>query len=345
MKNTHIPTIRDVARAAGVSTTTVSRILNGISGFPQETVNLVKQVAADLQYTPHTAARGLVTRKTYTIGLVVNEISTPFLPPFLSSLEKVVREAGYRFLIYCSQWSETSGPDIFHPIGAHNTDGLIIFSGSLAQSQISRLYELNFPMVFIHHHPQANMNIPHLVFDNLSGARSAVDHLIEVHGYQRIAYLRGPENEEDSTWRELGYRQSLEAHGISVDERLIGMGAFDELVACQTVQHWLDEGLPFDAIFSGDDEAASGVVLCLRRAGVKVGIEVGVVGFDDIDLARHISPALTTVRSPIHESGKIVGEMLLQLINTGKTSAEIVLPVKLIIRQSCGCKEDANSGS
>jgi LacI family transcriptional regulator len=118
---------------------------------------------------------------------------------------------------------------------------------------------------------------------------------------------------------------------------MIAMGAFDEQVACGVIQQMVNEGLDFDAVFAGDDEAAMGVIECLDQAGVRIPDQVAVVGFDDVDFVRHLSPALTTVHSPILDAGRIAGQILIDLIRTGQTVQETILPVELAIRKSCGC--------
>jgi DNA-binding LacI/PurR family transcriptional regulator len=166
-----------------------------------------------------------------------------------------------------------------------------------------------------------------------------VDHLIEVHGRQRIVFMRGPENNEDSFWRETGYRQSLEAHGISYEPQLVLAGEFERTVAQASMEKFLALGIPFDAVFSGDDESAVGVLTALREAGKRVPEDVSVVGFDDQRMAAYLNPPLTTVRAPTEEVGRIATEQLVKLIRTGQADQLILLPTELIFRRSCGCNE------
>jgi DNA-binding LacI/PurR family transcriptional regulator len=190
----------------------------------------------------------------------------------------------------------------------------------------------------LHQTPPKNLNIPVITIENKDGAQKLVDHLIEVHGCHRIAFLRGPEGHEDSTWRERGYRESLETHGIPFDETLVATGGFDESEAMSAVSQWLLDELEFDAIFAGDDDAALGVFTALQRAGRIIPDVVAVVGFDDVPLSRFMSPPLTTVRAPTEQTGKDAVKQLVHLIRGESAESITLLPTELIVRNSCGCK-------
>jgi len=164
-----------------------------------------------------------------------------------------------------------------------------------------------------------------------------VDHLIEVHGRRRIGFLHGPTGNEDSYWRERGYLESLAAHDIPVNPELISAGQFADAPAQAIVEDWISRGLVFDAIFSGDDDAATGVLMALRQADLRVPEDVAVVGFDDLSYARLFVPSLTTVRAPIETAGLIAARQLISLIQTGAAEMHTLLPTEPVIRQSCGC--------
>jgi DNA-binding LacI/PurR family transcriptional regulator len=176
-----------------------------------------------------------------------------------------------------------------------------------------------------------------VVFENKAGAQKMTDHLLEAHAYNRIAFLAGPEGNEDARWRELGYCESLAAHGIPPDPVLIRSGGFDEQVAFQTVAAWVAEGRTFDAIFAADDDSAYGAIRALQQAGLRVPEDVPVVGFDDSPTSRLFSPPLTTVRAPIEQAGHRAAALLGQLIRGGETEIEVLLPTELVVRRSCGC--------
>lgn len=330
-------TIADVAERAHVSIATVSRVINQTAPVAEETAARVRTAIAELNYRPSAAARGLASRKTNLVGFLVTEISAPFFTPILRGIEAGAREAGLGLLIHCTQDEPSSSLKFHRPMGPHNTDGLLVFAGSLEDAEITYLYGIDFPVVLLHQAPPDSLNIPYVTFENKSGARQMVDHLIEVHSYRRIAFLRGPENQEDSYWRELGYRESLEAHGIPFDPALVGMGGFDQHIAQAPVEEWLREGVQIDAIFAGDDDAATGVIMALQRAGKRVPEDIAVVGFDDVHLAHYLMPPLTTVRAPVEQAGREAIQQLVRLIRTGQANPLVLLPTELVIRRSCGC--------
>jgi LacI family transcriptional regulator len=331
-------TIADVAQRAGVSIATVSRVINRTGPVAEETAAQVQVAIAELNYVPHAAARGLASRRTDTLGLLVSSISSPFLVPLLRGIEIGAREAGFSLLIHSTQDGAGQVPRPRRPLGEHNSDGLLVYVSTLDEAELRYLYSLRFPMVLLYQTPPDSLQIPHVNFENKAGARKLVDHLIEVHGYRRIAFLRGPESEEDSHWREKGYLEALAAHTIPFDPGLIGLGGFDEQVAQRSVERWLEEGLPMDAIFAGDDDAAVGVIQALQQAGKEVPQDVAVVGFDDVHLAHYLMPPLTTVRTPVEQSGREAVRQLVQLIHTGHAEQQILLPTELVIRRSCGCE-------
>ena len=332
----HPPTIADVAHHAQVSIATVSRVLNEKVPVAPEKAERVRIAIEELQFVPRTAARVLASRKTGNIGLVLPEISGAFFSPMLKGIEVGLRQAGYDLLIHSTQVHHEGLPHRL--LGEHNTDGLIVFTGSLDVMELSRLNRINFPVVLLHQTPPENLSIPVITIENKSGAEMLIDHLIEVHNRRWIVYLQGAEGHEDSVWRERGYRESLEKHGISFNPELIGMGGFDDEEAFATIQEMLLDGVEFDAVFAGDDDAAMGVFRALKLAGRVIPDDVSVVGFDDIPFARHMSPALTTVHAPIEEVGREAVCQLLNLIEGKQAESLTLMRTELVVRESCGCK-------
>ena len=330
-------TIADVAKKAGVSTATVSRVINQNAPVAAATATRVWAAIDALNYHPSAAARGLASRRTGVIGLLADDISAPFFVPILRGIETAARAAGYGLLIHATPGVANDGPGFRRPMGPHNTDGMLVFAASLDDEELVDLHGRGFPLVLLHRAPPPGLDIPYVTFENKSGARSLVDHLIEVHGYRRIAFLRGPEGHEDSYWRELGYRASLEAHDIPFDPALVSTGGFNQSQARDAIRRWLNEGVTMDAIFAGDDEAATGAIIAIQEAGRRVPEDIAVVGFDDVHLAHPWMPPLTTVRAPVEEAGREAARQLIRLIQTRKTEPLIRLSTELIIRRSCGC--------
>lgn len=331
------PTILDVAKLANVSISTVSRVVNNSAPVAESTVQQVWQAIKALEYVPSAAARSLAGRRTATIGLYLPQISGAFFASLLHGLEIGVRGSGYDLLIHANPNVSRNGQLASLPLGEHNADGLLIFTGCVPDAEIIRLHDRGYPLLLLFSTAPADAKIPCVNVENKSGTRQLINHLIEVHGYRQIAFLRGPVGNEDGDWREKGYKEALTAHGIPFNPDLIGAGNFAPEDAGQTVANWLRSGLQFDAIFAGNDDAATGALMALRQAGLNVPGDVAVVGFDDLPYASALTPPLTTVRVPVETIGLLASRQLVELIQTGTAELHTLLPNELVIRQSCGC--------
>jgi DNA-binding LacI/PurR family transcriptional regulator len=329
-------TIIDVARQAGVSIATVSRVLNGTAPVDAATAERVRLTVAELSYIPHAAARTLASRRTNTIGLVLPQIQGAFFQPLVRGVEEGARENGFNLLIHT-----TRNPNLEHlpsqRLAEHNTDGLLAFTNSLDDDELARLEAASFPLVLLYQTPPAGLKIPYVTIENQAGARDLVDHLIRVHGRRRIVYLKGPAEHEDSEWREKGYREALKTHGIPFDPRRVRTGGFYREDVVRVLQEIHSQGLDFDAVFAGDDDAAIGAYQFLRQSGVRIPQDVSVVGFDDQFFASTLIPPLTTVRAPTEQVGREAACMLVALLQGQPVDNQRVLPVEVILRESCGC--------
>jgi LacI family transcriptional regulator, galactose operon repressor len=331
------PTIADVARHAEVSTATVSRVLNATGPVHEETAERVRASVEALNYVPHAAARTLASRKTNTIGLLLPEIGGAFFQPLVRGVEAGVGERSFNLLIHTTQMPRP-GNAPRRPLGEHNTDGLLIFTDSVDLRELNRLNSIGFPVVLLHQTPPKTLKIPYITIENRSGAQKIVEHLITIHNRRRILFLQGPDGHEDSSLREKGYRDALNANGLTFDPALITRGGFNRDEARETLDQLLLDGLDFDAVFSGDDDSAVGVLQALRQAGRKVPEEISVVGFDDQMFASTLTPPLTTVRAPTEQVGREAVHVLVRMIRGETFESRLVLPTSLVIRESCGCQ-------
>ncbi|NJC98721.1 MAG: LacI family transcriptional regulator [Anaerolineales bacterium] len=332
-------TIRDVARKAGVSVATVSRYINRNAPVSSEVAKRLEQVMTELNYVPHAAARHLASRKTRVVGLLLNNLHNDFFVPLLNGVEAVVRKNDYNLIIatYHANIRNQTAP----PIGPHNTDGMLVFSDGLTDDDLIRLHITNFPMVLVHRTSPASVSIPSVTVDNIEVTRKLIEHFIKVHGKRRILFLRGPIHQEDSVLRERAYRSALQANGIPIDEDLILNGEFERDIAYEAMNEFLgnEAQVAFDAVFTGDDDAAIGVLKSLHEHGIQIPEEVAVIGFDDLGFAPFLNPPLTTVRAPTEQVGRIATERLFGILNDHPSDEEIILPTDLIIRRSCGCQQ------
>lgn len=331
-------TIRDVAREADVSVATVSRFINQTVPVSEDVARRIQSVMKELRYSPHVAARNLATNRANAIGLMVSfNIYGDFFGPMLNGIESVVGEHGLNLLISSNNLSLRGGRGGSMPLGPTNTDGLIIYADSMDDADIRHLYGQEFPMVMVYRTPGEGLKIPCVNIENKAASYKIVDHMIKVHGRRRIIYLRGPEGQQDSYWRELGYRKALEENGIPYDPMLVLPGEFERHIAAMTITDALLNGLEFDAVFAGDDDAAVGVLGALRDTGKRVPRDISVVGFDDQRTSSYLTPALTTVRAPTLEVGRVAAQQLINLMREGEADCETLLPTEIVIRESCGC--------
>lgn len=331
-------TIRDVARKASVSVATVSRYINKNAPVSTEVGERLDQVMTELRYVPHAAARHLASRKTRVIGLLLNNLHNDFFVPLLNGVEAVVRKKGYNLIV--ATYHANSRSHTQPPIGPHNTDGLLVFSDGLMDDDLVSLTEGGFPMVLVHRTPPPHLSIPSVTVENINITQQLVEHLIKEHGKRRILFLRGPLYQEDSIRREAGYRSALQANGIPVDENLILNGDFERDIAYEVVNTFLssESRLDFDSVFTGDDDAAIGVLKSLHEHGIRIPDDVAVIGFDDLGFAPFLNPPLTTVRAPTEAVGQIATERLFGLLENNPSDEVIVLPTEIIYRRSCGCQ-------
>jgi LacI family transcriptional regulator len=330
-------TIRDVAKQAGVSVATVSRYINHNAPISNEIATKVQKVMDELEYVPLQAARHLATHKTGMVGLLSFSIEYGFFGPLVTGLEGFLKENGYNLLIATydpNSKKEAATP----PIGPQNTDGVVVFSDTLDEEQLSDWYGMQFPVVLVHRTSPASVPIPCVNVENNASSYKIVEHLIETHGRRQIVFVRAPGHQEDAHCREIAYKTALKDHSIDYDPRLIIGGTYDRKGVRQAMAYFLSNNPPrFDAVFAGDDDLAASVVSALQDAGLNVPHDVAVVGFDDQRFASLFVPPLTTVHAPTEKVGRAAGEQILKLLNGQAADPMTVLPTEIVIRQSCGC--------
>lgn len=334
------PTLEEVAKLAGVSRSTVSRVINDQPNVRPEVREQVWQVIREVGYQPHAAARSLVTNRTQIIGMVIPEaVTTLFTDPFFSLLLRGATEAcnSHQYQLMLSLFTaHADQQEIYQRILRNGyLDGAIVASASLEDPLIANLLRDRIPFVSVGRHP--GKPVHYVDADNVNGARMAVEHLIRL-GHRRIATITGPLDMIAGQDRLSGYRQALEARGIPVVEELIEEGNFTEASGMAGMQRLLPASP--SAVFVASDTMAVGAMKTLRQANLEAPHDIALVGFDDIPIASAIVPALTTVRQPIERMGSMAVEVLLGLLETSSgeesPAQRIVLPTELVVRASCG---------
>lgn len=334
------PTLEEVARLAGASRSTVSRVINNHPNVRPETRERVQQAIRQSGYRPHPVARSLVTKCTQIIGMAIPEAVTtlftdPFFPLLLRGATETCNAHHYQLLL-----SLFNGPvgreEMYQRVLRHGyLDGVLVASTSLDDPLISNLLRDQIPFVSVGRH--TDKRVHYVDVDNVGGARTAVEHLIRL-GHRRIATITGRLDMIAGQDRLEGYRQALQARSIPVEEDLIVEGDFSESSGVMGIQRLLPASP--DAVFVASDMMAIGALKALRQAGWQVPHDIALIGFDDIPAASVIEPALTTVRQPIERMGSMAVDLLLSVLeNSSEEEApthRIILPTELVVRASCG---------
>jgi LacI family transcriptional regulator len=332
-------TLRDVARKAGVSAMTVSRVVNGAGGVHPDTQRRVEDVILELGYVPNRLARGLISQESKTIGLIVPDVVNPFFAPIVRGAETTARKASYRVLLCNSEGDLRLEREYIEDLVAHQVEGLLLAPVSDgSRAALLPLLRSGFPIVLLDRWlPEVDCD---LVFsDSIAGARRLVEHLIRV-GHRRIAHFTDSDDVSTGRDRLEGYRLGLEAARIPYCDELIFPTTTDRMGGYRAAQQMLTlDPLP-TAIFAVNNMTAVGAMQALRESGIGVPEDMGLVCFDDIEHLAVLSPFLTVVDQPAATFGSLGAQLLFERISgkAGARSRRIVLQTELIVRESCCAK-------
>lgn len=331
-------TIAEVARRARVSKATVSRVLNDKSDVDASTAIRVREVIAATGYIPSAGAVGLARGRTRTVGMLVPGLTWPWMSEVLQGVADVLEAAGYGLLMHTMNRGADSLTQFARHVSSNAFDGLLLVEPLDTLSYITKLHREGLPVVMIDdrgHHPE----FPSVITTNREGAASVARHLLTT-GRTRMAVVTGPPAFGCTQERLDGFAKALDEAGSTLDERLVVEGDFTPESGHEGVAQLRATGLPFDAVFAHNDFMASGVLAGLRAAGISVPGEVAVVGFDDIPIAAHTSPPLTTVRQPAREMGETAAAMLLSHLDGAELRSEPrIVPTTLVVRGSAPDQE------
>lgn len=324
-------TITDVAKQSGVSTATVSRYINSTGRVADETAARIQTVIDKLNYVPDSSAVSLAGGRTHTLGIVLPEISGSYFLPIIRGAETAAHNSQFDLLIRTTGGRHDVANHIPPSVRDRSMDGVILFPGCVAESELHRLCALDYPLVLLFDLSPAGCNIPSVGINNIQGSIMAVNHLLVNCGRTRVAHLIGDERQNDAHQRKSGYLQAINHRPI------LGDGGFSAEIAQQTVTTWLENGEEFDAIFAADDQSATGALTALRKHGKRVPDDVAIIGFDDEPVAQHASVPLTTVHVPLNAIGRTAMNSLIQWVaHDEKKSNRTTLDTMLTIRESCG---------
>ena len=326
-----VPTIRDVAQRAGVSISTVSRVLNKSASVNEGKRKRVEAAAAALGYSPNPAARSLLGQSTGGIGVLLPYIAGDFFSEFLYGIDRVTSDSGYFLVVSSSHRNVKEFQAVIQGLN-RRVDGLIVMSTEVPAPVVRTWLPADLPIVFANTEVEEGA-LEAVNFDNRGGAYRLTEHLVEA-GHRRIAFLRGPESSHDAAERLEGFRSALRAHGLEPALELPGDYTMESGQAAVRALLAADP-LP-TALFAANDLSAYGALSGLREAGLDVPSDIALAGFDDIRLAQFASPSLTTVRVPAREVGQRAIERLLARIKgaNGVPAALQTLPTEVIVRES-----------
>ena len=326
-------TIKDIAREADVSVTTVSRVLNNKPDVGDDTRAKILKIIDEMNYNPNSVARGLVMQKTHTIGLIIPDISNPFFPQVARAVEDKAQKLGYSVIFFNTDnhlEREKKAVELFK---SKQVDGLIV-SLSLGNEKILKeLKSTNYPVVQIDRSVLSD-SYPLVSIDNKNSAYQMVEYMLK-KGHRKIAHISGDLNTTTARERLEGYKKALKNYEVEINNDYIIEGNYTQHSGFEAMQELLKLKDRPSAVFAANDLSAAGVYKALFAAGLKIPDDIAVAGHDDIDIASLLRPELTTMRQPKYSMGERAVTVLLRMINNQQLEIEDhILKTNLIIRES-----------
>lgn len=352
-------TIQDIARLAGVSKATVSRVLNHKPDVDPATRERILKIMEEQGFVPSITAAGLAGGRPRMIGVLVPSLTWPFIPEIVQGVAEFVERSSYELILYSISHVRDRSAALDRILDTRLTAGLVAITPGQSAARLTQLYEQGFPVVIIDDQGLPT-SAPWVGADNRTGALQAVRHLIGL-GYQHIGHIKGPASYQCSQDRYQGYCQALIEAGMTPDPALVVQGDF-EMAGGRAAAHLLFSlAQRPDALFVANDHMAWGVMEVAEEVGLRVPEDVALVGFDNMATSAHKRPPLTTVRQPFHEMGQRAAELLLGLLESPRhlppypganhflnpalfpsaynESLRILMETNLVVRESCGAQQ------
>ncbi|HSF79834.1 MAG TPA: LacI family DNA-binding transcriptional regulator [Anaerolineales bacterium] len=332
-------TIIDIARRVGKSITTVSRALHDYDDVSPETKQLVRRVAAEMGYTPSTLAQRLQKQRSDTLGLILPtfgpRFSDPFFSEFLAGVGNVAAEIGYDLLVSTRAPGEAEMTAYRKNVQSRRVDGFIVVRTRRQDPRIEYLSDSDFPFIAFGR-TGGDLDFPFVDEDSFYGMGLVVEHLVSL-GHRRIACISAPADLMFAEHRLKGLRAGLSTHDMSIPAEMIREGDLTQRGGYQQASGLLEHPQPPTAIVACNDLMALGAVSLAQERGMVVGRDISITGFDDIPMAEHAHPPLTTLRQPIYQIGRLICEMLVQILQ-GETleRRQVLLQPELVVRSSTG---------
>ena len=334
MNKRHI-TIKDIAKAAGVSTATVSLVFNNKDkSISQSTRDRVLKIGKDLNYIPNSMARSLVTRQTKTLGLVLPDIVNPFFPEIARGAEDRAWESGYSIIICNTDDDANQENNYLHVLSKKMVDGIILTHSANRNKEKSGLERCRIPIILIDRDYDSPNIMGKVLVDNTEASCKAVNYLIK-KGYTKIAYIAGPLNTRTARDRLDGYKKALVENNLRYEDNLVMVGEYKTQWGSEAALSLLESEQDFQAIFCGNDLIAIGAMKKLKEKNITIPDDIAVMGFDDIYISSLVDPELTTIKQPNYKMGFEAVRIMIDYLE-GKEIEEknIILSTELIIRKS-----------
>lgn len=324
----------EIAQIAGVSLSTVSRALANSPRVKLETRQRIQKLAQEMGYLPNAIARGLATRRTFTLGVVAVDITDPFIAEFIQAIDQAALSSGFSVILSNCRGDPQRELAAINTLRQRRVDGIIVPDPLVADTSLSLLAEAGVPIVLFN-----QKQYPYSICtDNVDGARQAVRHLLDL-GHKRIAYM-GKSHREDSLERQTGYKQALLGVGIFPDPALIVEADSSPGGGWHIFKQLLDLPAPPTAVFCFDDLTAVGIISAAQSGGLRVPDHLSVVGFDDIGLSSYLAPPLTTIAQQVERISHLMVDMVSKLLEGHREPIQVTLPGKLVVRATTAPRTD-----
>lgn len=330
--------IKDIAKAAGVSHPTVSRALRDSPLVNVHTKTRIKNLAREMGYSPDAQARSLVTGRSYTVGVVVTTIADPFIAEVVQGIESTAHDNGYTVILSGSNSEPEREIAAVEMLRAKRVDGVIVTASRIGALYLEHVERIGVPVVLINNHNEQSGHYTYTVtVDNRHGSYLATKYLIQI-GHRRIAYITGPADHSSDADRMAGYRQALGQNSIPYDPTLAVPGDGRPTGGTRALRTLIEIRQPPSAVFCYNDMTAIGVLRAAQEANISIPGDLAVVGFDDIPFASFVYPPLTTIIQPKQEMGRLAMEMTLKLTEAEDPAklelSDIMVEGELVVRES-----------
>lgn len=330
-------TIYEVSALAGVSLSSVSRVLNNHEHVSEKTKAKVNKAMEQLGFRPNSIARSLASNRTNSVGILVSELYGPFYGDMLSGIESELRAAEKHGIIAAGHSDEASEKAGIEFLIARNCDALILHVDAVSDEYLIELSKGKIPFVIINRYI-AELADNCIYLDNKLGGYQATKYLLE-QGHRELAYISGPLWKPDAQDRLVGYKQALAEYNITFNEKLLYEGNFETSGGGDGMQHLIDQGLNFSGVVCANDEMASGAMKVARENNVNVPDDCSIIGFDNVFFTEYLYPQLTTIDNPINEMGHMAAKWVLKNIyNNKKLEIKNLFEPSLILRESSKAK-------